>query len=732
LQLMVEEIECPVFVEVESRPISNAKPVFSFSLTGMAIDYNNKVQTDASILIHNLALIDFSSIHGIRVIGEDPTGQTVDNPYFVRLKLYSNEHADGPKIVGLHIKWGRIQCLLMPTFLSSVLSLQNDVKSILGKTKSRREVQEKPKQDTLATFLDNPKDTNLMLTADAEAFECILPTRDIVEYVKNGETDPIGVVSFRWKASLSVAVALDRLKEGSIPWVTLDLDGSLTDKKDRGLFKDFADRYLAQSSGFLAGSDEIGHKLVNAFTARVGLGVTDFQVLRTDISSLRLDSSSVGGTGLSYTSNTRVCFKVSPPAAGEQRITNPIDLDLVYRAVGASMSGINDSQSSAPRVEVSQLLELNATKTVDILLYISHGERGWTEAVKVTIKPILDLLKMKDVRRKPDDTKDKKLQDDENKNSLSALVKSASSLCSIRLKGFQITCVPGGATNLNESPIIKFELTGFSSGLAALPVRKDARHELMAGRSRTGKSDSQHLLPGFDIMHLTSSGWVDCEITAHYHNRRLVAWEPFIEPWAANVRFGANLVEVLKMSPLLKRSDHESSKSGFDPWILGNLNEGPTDKLRDFGRLFRAPFQSAASKPSQQISQTDFCYLMLASTARSTILSVQYPISESRDDRETRLFLSLPGQDAMGWLYGFGFPDIPRKDNRESTDQFSVSCLLSDKKPLNINLTGALIENVLGYLDNAKKAPHWIRNESGMVSTLISLKLMSFTTRISH
>jgi hypothetical protein len=254
----------------------------------------------------------------------------------------------------------------------------------------------------------------------------------------------------------------------------------------------------------------------------------------------------------------------------------------------------------------------------------------------------------------------------------------------------------------------------------------------MAGRSRTGKSDSQHLLPGFDIMHLTSSGWVDCEITAHYHNRRLVAWEPFIEPWAANVRFGANLVEVLKMSPLLKRSDHESSKSGFDPWILGNLNEGPTDKLRDFGRLFRAPFQSAASKPSQQISQTDFCYLMLASTARSTILSVQYPISESRDDRETRLFLSLPGQDAMGWLYGFGFPDIPRKDNRESTDQFSVSCLLSDKKPLNINLTGALIENVLGYLDNAKKAPHWIRNESGMVSTLISLKLMSFTTRISH
>eukprot|EP00980_Cylindrotheca_fusiformis_P009341 scaffold2047_cov129-Cylindrotheca_fusiformis.AAC.20 len=721
VHLLVEEVECPAFMEVDSKAMSNTKPVFSFTMTGMTIEYNNITQTGVSILIRNLAFVDFSSVHGIRVIGEDPTDQTSDNLYFVRLKLCSKKNENGANVIGIHVNWGRLQCLVLPTFVASLLTLQNDVNVILQNIEPTPQV-DKRESDILGAFLGNPKDMNLMMTADAEAFELILPSRDIVEYVKNAETNPIGVVSFRWKASLSVAMALDRLKEDSVPWVTLDLDGSLSDKKDRGLFKDFADRYLAQSSGFLAGADETGHKLINAFTARVRLGVVNFQVLRTDIAGVRLDSSSLGGVGGSHASKTRLCFKVSPPSAGEQRITNPIDLDLSYRAVGASMSGTNIEDSSSPSVEVSQLLELNATKTVDILLYISHGERGWTEAVRVTIKPILDLLKKKEARRKPATIQKKKLPEDEPKGGLSALVKSASSLCSIRLEGFQVTCVPGGATNLNESPIIRFELSGFSSGLACLPVRKDARQELVAGRSRAGKSESQQLLPGYDVMHLTASGWVDCEISAHYHNRRLVAWEPFIEPWAANLRFGANLVEVLKIPPLFKQSGYESSKSSFDPWILGNLNEGPTEKLKDFGRLFRAPFQSAASKPSHQISQTDFCYLMLASTARSTILSVQYPLSDSHD-RESRLFLSLPGQDAIGWLHGFGFPDIPRKDHRTLCDQFSVSFLLSDRKPLNINLTGALIENVLGYLDNTKKevrtiAPHWIRNESGMTIRL--------------
>jgi hypothetical protein len=149
--------------------------------------------------------------------------------------------------------------------------------------------------------------------------------------------------------------------------------------------------------------------------------------------------------------------------------------------------------------------------------------------------------------------------------------------------------------------------------------------------------------------------------------------------------------------------------------------------LREFGRLFRAPFQSAqSSKPTQNetvfISQTDFCYLMLASTTRTTMLSVLYPKSDNRPEKEERLFSSLPGKNPMDWLYGFGLPGFPRNDGRESTDQYSVSCLLSDVRPLNINLTGALIENVLGYLDNVKQdgfrtvAPHWIRNDTGMVS----------------
>jgi hypothetical protein len=48
-------------------------------------------------------------------------------------------------------------------------------------------------------------------------------------------------------------------------------------------------------------------------------------------------------------------------------------------------------------------------------------------------------------------------------------------------------------------------------------------------------------------------------------------------------------------------------------------------------------------------------------------------------------------------------------------------------KPLNINLTGALIENLLGYVETVNRdefrtvAPHWIRNDTGMVSLLCFL-----------
>jgi hypothetical protein len=729
--IVLEDVEWQLLRDADSKPISFAEPLVSFTMGDVRIDYEQGEQIAVSVLIRNSSLFDLSSARGVRVIGENPVGHSVENPYFVRVKLYIDKHSDGPKTIRLEINWGRIQCLLLPSFLRSVVSLQDDVKSILEVSRPTRP--EKPKRDILARFLNYSDDVNLILAAHAEAFEFILSSKDIVEYVRQSETEPIGVVTFRWKASLSVALALDCLRGSSVPWLTLDLDGKFTDSDDTNLFKDFANRYLSQSSGLLAGSGAIGHKLVNAFTARVSLCVSDFQVVRTNISSMQLKPSAKT-VGLSYKSVHRMYFNVTPPPAGEQRITNPIDLDLVYRTVGASMADVTENERTLPQVEISQLLQVKA-KFVDVLLYISQSSEGFTEAFKVTVKPVLDILKRKDTRRKKEDAESQEPQLEMEKSRLRSrtmleLLRSASSICTIQFEGFQITCVPGGATRLNESPIIKFELSQFSSGVAAVPVPKDLR--LMAGRNRIRRNNSRSLPSGVDVMHLTTAGWIACEITGHYHNRRLVAWEPFIEPWVADIRFGADLVEALKIAPTTimglgeLRSPSESRQSGFDPFNAVSLHDGTGDRLRDFGRLFRAPFQSAPSSKQTAddtvlITHTDFCYLMLASTTRTTILSVLYPNSDTTQEKEARLFSSLPGRGKIDWLRGFGLPGFLRNDGQESADQYSLSCSLSDTKPLNINLTGALLENVLGYLDSVKKdelrtvAPHWIRNGTGMV-----------------
>lgn len=722
-----EEVELEVIRETESKPVANAskplanaKSLISFTMADTRIDFERGEQIAASILIRNSSLFDLSSSRGVQVIGENITGREKDSPYFVRVKLYMDKHSDSPTTARLDINWGSIQCLVMPSFLVSVLSLKDEVQSILKTAKPASPPKEKI--NALDRFIGFGNDVNLLLSAHADAFECILSSKDIVEYLRQAGTELIGVVTLRWKASLSVCLALDTLQGIAVPWLTLNLDGKFADDDDVGLFKDFVNRYLSQSSGLLAGSDETGQKVMSAFTARLGLFVSDFQVIRTTILGELLKPPP---RPVSYKSAHRMCFVVSPPAAGEQRVTNPIDLDVVYRAAGAAMADLSGAERSRPKIELSQLLQVKA-RFVDVLLYISQTAGGFTESFKTTVKPVLEILKGDDSRRKRNDGGGTKVrldtpEDVVAKRSLVGLLKEATTMCTIQLEGFQITCVPSGATRLNESPIIKIELNRFSSGLAAaaLPVE---------GRNMRSRPSSQNLLAATDLMHTTVAGWVACEITGHYHNRRLVAWEPFVEPWGADIRLGFDAVDAFGMPPIVgSRAGHIKSpsaiRSSFDTFSSSSMTDGKGDRLRDFGRLFRAPFQTSLSAKQTTsdrlfISHSDFCYLMLASTSRTTLLSVMYPATESLQEREARLFSRLPQRERLDWLRGFGSP------GRENDEYFAATCVLSDSKPLNINITGALLENVLGYVLSLKDegfqkvAPHWIRNDTGMVGIL--------------
>ncbi|KAG7355613.1 vacuolar sorting-associated protein 13, N-terminal domain containing protein [Nitzschia inconspicua] len=724
--LTLDDVEMQLLREMEGKPMALASPLISFTLTDAAVDYNQGEQVTASILIRDSALFDLSCGRGIRVVGEDPEAR-LEFPYFVRVKLYMHH---GPQTVRLHINWGRIQCLLLPSFVRSLLDLKDGLKQLQGKDSNQPMPARTVKRDLLSRFLHHPNDVNLILSADAETFECILASKDILDYVKKGETDHINVVTFRWKASLSVALALDCLCDSSMPWLTLNLDGVFTDDEDAALFKDFSNRYLFRGSGTLdnAGEGPI-NDLANAFTCRISHRLSSFQALRTHIARMDLATS-----GRGFLATPRVCFKISQPTAGEQRITNPIDFELLYRAVGASVAKKRpDVPEGKLDVELSQLLQMKSN-FVDVLLYIqSKSAGGFTDSYQVSIKPILEMLKKKDTRKPVDGSHVSENGIDPSRYQLprlSNIMKRAPTVCSLHIEGFQVTCVPGGASRLNESPIIKFELSNVFSGIGAAPVPQDLTVVPNTGAHDIVPSPTRKYVSGSELMNTTLVGWFSCQVTGHYHNRRLVAWEPVIEPWIANVRFGIDLVQVMQWTPVFK-VEAAMSASPKD-LAVPDLNSRDTsfsaagkERLRDFGRLFRSPFQQSLQSPDSprkrvtDLSHSDFCFLMLSSSARRTIVSAVYPTGDSNSSVESILFSTLPSSSPLKWLQNFG--QLNRSGNPRDTDEpFSMSVVLSDDKALNINLTGALIENVMGYLDHTKNAgsksvvPHLIRNDTGM------------------
>lgn len=722
--LVFEEVEIQMLKETEMKPIANAKALLSFNMSDVRLDYERGGQIAATILIRNSSIFDYSSPSGLRVLGENSADEGERSPFFVQVKIFMDTNLDAPTTLRLDISWGRIQCLLLPSFLQSVLDLKDQMQAAFRAQPSLPET--KAKENMLEKFLGLKKDLNISLSAHTDSFECILASRDLVEYVRQSENDPIGAVTFRWKASLMLSLALDNLTGVSVPWLTLDLDGRFTDSDDTSLFKDFVNRYLSSSSGLLAGSDEIGQQLLNVFTVRIGLSLSNFEVIRTNITSHFVKPNS---RRMSYKSAHRLCFMVDPPKVGEQRVSNPIDVDIVHRITGASMMDMTNDKPH-PHIEISQLLQVRA-KFVDILIYISQSSGGFTEAYRASIKPAIEIFKRKkkkDARRKVGESDNTALQVESDvpeisRPSWTSLFKSASSLCTIQLEGFQVTCVPGGATRLNESPILKVELNKFVSGLVATPIPVSSK--LGSDRTLRSTTSSQNLLAAVDVAHLTLAGWVACEISGHYHNRRLVAWEPFLEPWIADLRIGLDMVDVGRCLPTIRfsRGELRSPSNSSTTSEKKRNTEATADRLRDFGKLFRAPFQHATSMKENSngrllISHADFCYLMLTSTSRSTLLSVLYPTTESAQDKEARLFSRLPAREKVDWLRSFGFP------SRDVDDSQSLQLLIGDSRPLNVNLTGALIENVLSYIQGAKSsglnsiAPHCIRNDTGMVRTM--------------
>jgi hypothetical protein len=430
------------------------------------------------------------------------------------------------------------------------------------------------------------------------------------------------------------------------------------------------------------------------------LSVTDFQVLRTTVNQ---------------SETTPHLFHVAAPSAGEQRITNSFSFGVTHDISGAWFPAVNTSRPDDDSCfSLSQGIHLKA-EFVDVLLYIAQSPGGMSDAMRVTVKPILDMLKRGDNTVTIDERPSKAI-------NVKTLLARASTVCSLKAKGMKLTCVPGGATRLTESPIIKFALLHLSCGGAAVPAPGDTK--LLS----EANVDAMTKTSGGRVQHLLAGGWLSCEASASYHNRRLVAWEPFIEPWTLEIRLGVDLVRALNMQPLFDESTVQwnSPEQPIQSSLAASLGSGGA-RLRGIGRLLRSPFRSGKTSFKENgnlelsqmlVKDLDFCYLTLASSANEMIADALFQPSSATGRAPISV---LPRANPAQWLSRFGYP-FAKSSNLKDLANPAVICWVADAAPLNINLTGALIENLAQYRDkdegdrSGKIAPHWIRNDTGLVS----------------
>jgi hypothetical protein len=198
------------------------------------------------------------------------------------------------------------------------------------------------------------------------------------------------------------------------------------------------------------------------------------------------------------------------------------------------------------------------------------------------------------------------------------------------------------------------------------------------------------------------------------HNTRLVAWEPVIEPWIFNAQIGVDLTRAFKLPAMTTRrltpSFNSSASSVFSP---------TSGRLAEWGRLLRSPFGAGTAsatrenEPRSAETDFDFCLLLLIFAASDLIRTAS---------SLSLVAHVLPGNRPGQWLRNFGYPTSTSLDGEILSTHPAVVCRLNDVAPLDVNVTGALIDDLWEHVrdgDSSRRAPHWIRNNTGLVSYVI-------------
>jgi hypothetical protein len=186
-------------------------------------------------------------------------------------------------------------------------------------------------------------------------------------------------------------------------------------------------------------------------------------------------------------------------------------------------------------------------------------------------------------------------------------------------------------------------------------------------------------------------------------------------------------------SPWIDESTFNSDSHKVVSSLIGEgAFETTGERIRDLGRLLRSPFSPDSTARKKQgatdgvvgLSSANMSYIMMKSIAPNVVATALYPVKPNNRDSSPGEQIHLQGfpeSAPIKLLEQFGYPALALREKSEYPAMLFSIC---DTRPLNVNVTGALIENVLGFVGGERDesshpiAPHLIRNASGLVSVV--------------
>jgi hypothetical protein len=346
---------------------------------------------------------------------------------------------------------------------------------------------------------------------------------------------------------------------------------------------------------------------------------------------------------------------------------------------------------------------------VDILWHAASSSFGLSDALKVSVIPLfknetpirlsassrqdfesLSLKTTSPIQHTKPETVGNQPKLPKLPEKVYLLFKDTMLVSSVRIASIQIVLVPSNSKEVS-SPLMKLSITTFRTGASIM---------------KSQSSGGMKISPDSITSCLYFSQWLDFTVSAHYHNRRLVIYEPLVEPWAGNIECCVNVSDVFGMQPF-EVQIQETGKALIDP-IASDSNRLTrfVEGMKNFHRS-----KDASSTPVKQgptITGLDLCHIIQCSST-SYVKQAIHParVSDGINAKEIMLTHAPSSTNEVSVVFSMSngkadhsiFPQIP-------------------PVPLNINITGALIENVALMIsersENEQVSPHYIINQTGL------------------